>query len=232
MKSVPDFSEEAVFWDRGLHLVAGVDEVGRGPLAGPVVASAVVLPSNPCFSWLRYVRDSKELTSIVRSNLSASIHHDALGIGISAVPHNVIDAIGIAEATRRAMLLAIRKASPVSAPTADRRRSSSRSPASPTVHCPRRCYLCVDCLCLNSSKSIPRPIDDQASRALWRLWLYQETRATQPASIWLRYAEWAPAQSIVDLLPPLSWRPTATGCANQWCLSDDCHGLRAKISPS
>ena len=109
MKSVPDFSEEVIFWDEGLHLVAGVDEVGRGPLAGPVVAGAVVLPPNPCFSWLRYVRDSKELTSIVRSNLSASIHHDALGIGISAVPHNVIDAIGIAEATRRAMLLAIRK---------------------------------------------------------------------------------------------------------------------------
>lgn len=109
MKSVPDFSEEAVFWDKGLHLVVGVDEVGRGPLAGPVVASAVILPHNPSFSWLRYVRDSKKLTPIARSNLSASIHHDALGIGISAVPHNVIDAIGIAEATRWAMLLAIRK---------------------------------------------------------------------------------------------------------------------------
>ena len=109
MKSVPDFSEEAFLWDKGLHLVAGVDEVGRGPLAGPVVASAVVLPPNPCFSWLRYVRDSKELTAVVRSNLSASIHNDALGIGIGAVPHNVIDAIGIAEATRRAMLLAIRR---------------------------------------------------------------------------------------------------------------------------
>ena len=109
MKSVPDFSEETFFWDKGLHLVAGVDEVGRGPLAGPVVASAVVLPPNPCFSWLRYVRDSKELTPIIRGNLSASIHNDALSIGISAVSHNVIDAIGIAEATRRAMLLAIRK---------------------------------------------------------------------------------------------------------------------------
>ena len=109
MKSVPDFSEEAFFWDKGLHLVAGVDEVGRGPLAGPVVASAVVLPPNPCFSWLRYVRDSKELTPIIRGKLSASIHNDALSIGISAVSHNVIDTIGIAEATRRAMVLAIRK---------------------------------------------------------------------------------------------------------------------------
>lgn len=109
MKSAPDFSEEAFFWDKGLHLVAGVDEVGRGPLAGPVVASAVVLPPNPCFSWLRYVRDSKELNPIIRGNLSASIHNDALSIGIGAVPHNVIDAVGIAEATRRAMLLAIRR---------------------------------------------------------------------------------------------------------------------------
>ena len=87
--------------------MAGVDEVGRGPLAGPVVAGAVILPPNTNLPWLSSVRDSKDLTPAAREKLSPLIYRDSLAVGIGAVPHDVIDTIGIAEATRRAMLIAI-----------------------------------------------------------------------------------------------------------------------------
>ena len=107
MMPPPTFAEEAALWRQSLRLVAGVDEVGRGSLAGPVVAGAVILPAHLGFDWLSYVRDSKELAAAAREELSPCIWGDALAVGIGLLPHDVIDTIGIAEATRRAMLTAI-----------------------------------------------------------------------------------------------------------------------------
>ena len=110
--SSPTFAEERALWRQGIRLVAGVDEVGRGPLAGPLAAGAVVLPPKARFPWLKQVRDSKELSPRTREELAACIGRDALAVGIGLVPHTVIDRVGIVEATRRAMLAALGQLSP------------------------------------------------------------------------------------------------------------------------
>jgi len=88
---------------RGFRLIAGIDEAGRGPLAGPVVAAAVVLPD-------RYshpeINDSKKLTSRSRERLFEVIRADALAVGIGVVDSRVIDELNILRAT----LLAMREA--------------------------------------------------------------------------------------------------------------------------
>ncbi|MGH2585557.1 MAG: ribonuclease HII [Dehalococcoidia bacterium] len=94
---------ELALWRAGYSAVAGVDEVGRGPLAGPVVAGAVILP--PFFDgpWLPLVRDSKVLTPRRREQLACCIQRDALGCGIGVGPARLIDEIGLAAATRVAV---------------------------------------------------------------------------------------------------------------------------------
>src|SRR5262249_57609617 len=78
---------ETLLWRVGLKHVAGVDEVGMGPLAGPVIAAAVVLPAG---SYLDGVADSKVLTAAARERLAAEIHRRALTVGIGcAEPHEV-----------------------------------------------------------------------------------------------------------------------------------------------
>ncbi len=107
MATAPSLSEERSLWRQGLDLVAGVDEVGRGPLAGPVVAAAVILSPDCDFRWLFHVRDSKQLTPGQREELASYIWRDALSAGVGFVPHTAVDRIGIAEATRQAMLRAV-----------------------------------------------------------------------------------------------------------------------------
>ena len=103
----PTFAFERPLWRQGLGLVAGVDEVGRGPLAGPVAAAAVVLPPHARFRWLRRVRDSKQLAAPAREELTALIHRHALAAAVAFVPVEHVDRIGIAEASRQAMLAAL-----------------------------------------------------------------------------------------------------------------------------
>ncbi len=84
----------------GYHLIAGVDEVGRGPLAGPVVAAAVILPPdyiNP------EIKDSKKLTAAKREKLFAIIEKDSLAVGMRVVDADVIDDINILQASLQAM---------------------------------------------------------------------------------------------------------------------------------
>ena len=107
MREPPTFIYEEDLWAQGADLVAGVDEVGRGPLAGPVVAAAVLLPPRCHFSWLARVRDSKVLSAARRQELARHIRKDAVGIGLGSMPHDLVDAVGIVEATRRAMLAAL-----------------------------------------------------------------------------------------------------------------------------
>jgi len=87
-------------WQDGDSLVAGVDEAGRGPLAGPVVAAAVVLPRELSISG---IDDSKRLTAARREELFELIGRDAVGIGVGIVSERVIDEINILRATHRAM---------------------------------------------------------------------------------------------------------------------------------
>ena len=108
----PSFEEELKIQTQGYRLIAGVDEVGRGALAGPVVAAAVILPKFSSFPWLKLVRDSKELNPKKRQTLSDYIKREALAVGIGVVSHEVIDSEGIVPATRLAMRLAIERLKP------------------------------------------------------------------------------------------------------------------------
>src|SRR3989304_5485838 len=107
MRPAPNLAEERALWLQGLDLVAGVDEVGRGPLAGPVVAAAVVLSPSSDFRWLFPVRGSKQLDAAKRGGRAPDLWGDAFAVGVGFVSHPVVDRIGIAEATRQAMLRAI-----------------------------------------------------------------------------------------------------------------------------
>ncbi|HYM38319.1 MAG TPA: ribonuclease HII [Nitrospiraceae bacterium] len=88
----------------GHRLVAGLDEAGRGPLAGPVVAAAVVLPRRCLLAGLN---DSKQLTEAERERLYDEILQRALGVGVGQASEREIDAMNILEATRLAMGRAI-----------------------------------------------------------------------------------------------------------------------------
>lgn len=91
-------------WAQGARRVAGVDEVGRGALFGPVVAAAVILdPSSP----IDGLNDSKQLTVLERERLDEAVRHRALAWAVAAVDAAVIDAVNIYQATRRAMLQAV-----------------------------------------------------------------------------------------------------------------------------
>jgi ribonuclease HII len=110
---VPSFAEEKTLVSQGYQLIAGVDEVGRGSLAGPVVAAAVILPGNlKRAHWVSKVKDSKLLSPVNREILSQYIQEIAISVGIGVVTHRVIDARGIVWANRLAMKLAIDKLSP------------------------------------------------------------------------------------------------------------------------
>lgn len=92
---------------QGLYMIAGVDEVGRGPLAGPVIAAAVVLPED--FDILG-VDDSKKLSEKKREQLYDEILAKALCYGIGEKSNEIIDEVNILEATKLAMIEAIEKA--------------------------------------------------------------------------------------------------------------------------
>ena len=107
------FAEERLCKEQGYHLVAGIDEVGRGCLAGPVVASAVIMPYEEHLAWHKKVRDSKLLTSEQREFLSPLIHEAAISIGTGVVYPEVIDGQGMTRAVRLAMKIAVEKLLPV-----------------------------------------------------------------------------------------------------------------------
>jgi len=109
---IPSFSEEEALVAKGYHLIAGVDEAGRGPLAGPVVAAAVILPYPLKAPWLNQIKDSKQLNPASREFLFHYIHETAISIGIGTVLSEIIDAQGIIKATKLAMKLAIEQLSP------------------------------------------------------------------------------------------------------------------------
>lgn len=90
--------------DLGIKYIAGVDEVGRGPLAGPVVVATVILPLN---LRIKGINDSKKLSLKKRNELYKIILNEALAVNVSFIDERVIDEINIYEATKKGMLEAI-----------------------------------------------------------------------------------------------------------------------------
>ena len=103
----PTFAEELALYAQGYHLIAGIDEVGRGPLAGPLVAAAVVLPLNFNLPWLSGVRDSKQITHRQREAVFSHIKESGLDWSTGTVAPQEVDSIGITAATKKAMLQAV-----------------------------------------------------------------------------------------------------------------------------
>lgn len=99
---------EQDLYDKGVKWIAGVDEAGRGPLAGPVVAAAVILKKDAKFT---YVDDSKKLTEKQRNLALIEIKENAIAIGIGISSVEEIDLINIYRAAREAMLSAIQQLS-------------------------------------------------------------------------------------------------------------------------
>jgi ribonuclease HII len=103
----PTRSVELDLWRQGLQRVAGIDEVGRGALAGPVVSAAVTLAPNARPAWLRDVRDSKALTPRQRSRLAPLIKASVADWGVGWATRDEIDRHGIVPATRLSMQRAV-----------------------------------------------------------------------------------------------------------------------------
>lgn len=94
------WSIENTWFEKGFPIICGVDEAGRGPLAGPVCAAAVILPPNADIPGLN---DSKKLSDKKRRELFPIIKEQALAYGIAFVDHEIIDEINILQATYKAM---------------------------------------------------------------------------------------------------------------------------------
>lgn len=109
MSQPPNLAQEDKLKSQGYELIAGIDEAGRGALAGPVVAGAVILPHHSYPDWLKLVRDSKELSPKKREFLFHLIQRDALAVSTGIIAPEVIDSINILEATKLAMMQAVGK---------------------------------------------------------------------------------------------------------------------------
>ena len=95
---------ERKFWEDGKFFVAGVDEVGRGPLAGPVVCAAVIMPQDDIIDG---VTDSKKLTAKKREYLAGVIKEKSIAYNIAEVSEKEIDEINILQAVKKCMTLAV-----------------------------------------------------------------------------------------------------------------------------
>ena len=108
MEKVDLLKYEHELYEQGYNLIAGCDEAGRGPLCGPVVAAAVILPKD---YKLEGLNDSKQLSEKKRDKFFEIIKKDAISYGISIIDAKTIDEVNIYEASRMAMLDAISKLS-------------------------------------------------------------------------------------------------------------------------
>lgn len=97
------FYEKALY-ENGVEFIAGIDEVGRGPLAGPVVAAAVILPQG---CKIRYLNDSKKIPKAKHEAIYQEVMEQAVAVGVGVKDAAVIDQVNIYEATKLAMLEAL-----------------------------------------------------------------------------------------------------------------------------
>lgn len=106
---MPDLDIERSLWLSGINHIAGIDEAGRGPLAGPVVAAAVIVPQD---FRIDGVDDSKKLSPSKREKLFEMICRHAIATSTAVVPSSIIDEINILRATMRAMTAAVEQLVP------------------------------------------------------------------------------------------------------------------------
>lgn len=106
MEKVDLYQYEKELWKNGINLIAGMDEVGRGPLIGPVVTACVILPKDFVLEGLT---DSKKLSEKKREEFYDYIMEHAISVGIGMMDDNVIDEVNIYEATKLAMYQAVEK---------------------------------------------------------------------------------------------------------------------------
>lgn len=105
-KFTPNLQEENTLWQKGFRYVAGIDEVGRGSWAGPLVAAAVILPQS--FAIPEIYGDSKQLKPLQRSKLSKIIRDVAISYSIAEISVNIINKFGVGKASQMAYRLAVR----------------------------------------------------------------------------------------------------------------------------
>jgi ribonuclease HII len=143
-KQEPTLEEEMALLSQGYCPIAGVDEAGRGCLAGPVVAAAVILPlADNCQAYFEGVRDSKQLTAQARDCLYEVIMQRALAVGVGMGSVELIDERNILQATKHAMRVAISQLSiPPQALLLD-------ALLLPDIPLPQRSIIKGDALCLS-----------------------------------------------------------------------------------
>ena len=110
-RTIPNFDEESALISQGYRFIAGVDEAGRGALAGPVVAAAVILPPDSTFPRLQSVKDSKLVSPEKREELYLLIVEESLATGVGIIDNAIIDSVNILNATKIAMREAVRQLS-------------------------------------------------------------------------------------------------------------------------
>ncbi len=106
MEKIDLYQYEKELWKNGINLIAGMDEVGRGPLIGPVVTACVILPKDFVLEGLT---DSKKLSEKKREEFYDYIMEHAISVGIGMMDEKVIDEVNIYEATKLAMYQAVEK---------------------------------------------------------------------------------------------------------------------------
>ncbi|MDP6513076.1 MAG: ribonuclease HII, partial [SAR202 cluster bacterium] len=105
----PHFDLERRLHSQGYALVAGVDEAGRGPLAGPVSAGVAILPQKLSGDWVKLINDSKKLSAGQRETAYSHLQGEAVAVSVGFSSSQEIDSLGISSATRLAIRRALEK---------------------------------------------------------------------------------------------------------------------------
>ena len=112
MLNKPSFYEESILYSKGFDLIAGIDEVGRGTIAGPVLVAAIILPKNFNSEWVHLINDSKKLSQNKRDEIFYNIQKSNINYKTGLSTPEEIDQNGIVKATNKAVTRALEKLDP------------------------------------------------------------------------------------------------------------------------
>ena len=152
----PNLKYEKGLWKAGINCVAGLDEAGRGALAGPVSAAAVILPQkNTLMRQLKGVTDSKQMTAKQREHWAAEVKGRVLSWGVGFASAEEIDTIGIVPATRLAMQRALQELEQPTEHLLIRCAFAAGREHAPNQFIKRGCAFPEHCLCFGIGKGCP-----------------------------------------------------------------------------